>query len=129
MKKLSEAQADSALQVRTSDIFLMLGVLLISLFFIILPLFSISNKNSQVEIYSDSKLIYKTSLENPRAYSVSGVDFVIYDNSVYVREANCPDKLCKNQGKINKAGQSIICLPNKVVAKIVGTSEVDTIAY
>ena len=45
---------------------------------------------------------------------------VIEDGKAYVDEANCPDKLCKNMGKISTSGQSIICLPHKVVIEIVG---------
>ncbi len=33
-------------------------------------------------------------------------------------KADCPDKLCVKQGKISKSGESIICLPHKVVVKI-----------
>jgi hypothetical protein len=39
-------------------------------------------------------------------------------------DADCPDKLCEKQGKISKNGQSIICLPNKIVIKI--NSDTDT---
>ena len=37
-------------------------------------------------------------------------------------QADCPDKLCVNQKAISKNGESIICLPNKVVVTI-GSSE------
>ena len=33
-------------------------------------------------------------------------------------EADCPDKLCKNMGTIDKKGESIICLPHQVVVEI-----------
>ena len=53
----------------------------------------------------------------------------IADGKVWVTEASCPDKLCVKQGKIDKDGQSIICLPNKVVVKIVSdkTNDVDAV--
>jgi hypothetical protein len=50
-----------------------------------------------------------------------------------VEEASCPDGLCKSMGRISMSGQSIICLPNKVVIEILDksretpSSEIDVI--
>ena len=55
---------------------------------------------------------------------------VIKDGFVDMIWADCPDKLCVNHIAINKAGNSIICLPNKVVITIEKSfekSEIDTI--
>lgn len=54
----------------------------------------------------------------------------IWDSKVWITDASCPDKLCVKQGKIDKGGQSIICLPNKVVVKIVSdkTDDIDAVA-
>ena len=41
------------------------------------------------------------------------------DGTVSMTEADCPDQLCVKQGKIKAFGESIICLPNKVVLEIV----------
>jgi hypothetical protein len=40
-------------------------------------------------------------------------------------EANCPDKLCIHQGRIERQGPLIVCLPNRVVLRIVGGEEGD----
>ena len=54
---------------------------------------------------------------------------IIDDGVVWMEEADCPDKLCMNQGKISKAGQTIICLPNKVMVTIKGgTAQYDGVA-
>lgn len=42
---------------------------------------------------------------------------------VWLEEASCPDKICVQQGKIRYAGESIICLPNKLVVEVVGEDE------
>ena len=34
-------------------------------------------------------------------------------------ESPCPDKLCMHQGYINKSGQTILCLPEKVLVTVV----------
>lgn len=35
-----------------------------------------------------------------------------------VTEADCPDRICMKQGTIDKNGQSIICLPHRLVIRI-----------
>lgn len=48
----------------------------------------------------------------------------------YLTDSNCPDKICVHQGKISQNGQSIICLPHKLVITIESNNkaEVDTIS-
>lgn len=43
---------------------------------------------------------------------------VIKDGQAWIADATCPDKLCEKMGKISRGGQSIVCLPNKVVVEI-----------
>ena len=45
---------------------------------------------------------------------------VIRDGYAFVTYADCPDKLCVKQRKINKDGETIICLPHKLIIKISG---------
>ncbi|MCR4705333.1 MAG: NusG domain II-containing protein [Lachnospiraceae bacterium] len=42
----------------------------------------------------------------------------IEDGKVSVSEADCPDRICMKQGTIDKNGQSIICLPHRLVIRI-----------
>ena len=50
---------------------------------------------------------------------------VIADGKATIIEATCPDGVCVRHRAIDKAGQSIICLPNKVVVRVVGEPIVD----
>lgn len=43
---------------------------------------------------------------------------VIKDGKASVTEASCPDKICVRQGEVSESGQTIVCLPNKVVITI-----------
>ena len=53
----------------------------------------------------------------------------IEHDGVYMENANCPDKLCVHQGRISRTGQSIICLPNKIIVEIVGKKpDVDAVS-
>ena len=47
---------------------------------------------------------------------------VIEDRHAYISHADCPDKLCINQGKIWGSGQMIVCLPNRVTVTVEGVS-------
>jgi len=48
---------------------------------------------------------------------------LIYDGGARMVEASCPDKLCIYQGWINTEGPLIVCLPNRVVLRIVGDEQ------
>ena len=51
-------------------------------------------------------------------------------NRVRVVEADCPDKIDVKSGWIEKNNEMLVCLPNRVVVRIVGkNSELDGIAY
>lgn len=44
----------------------------------------------------------------------------IENGKVRVTEADCPDGICKEYRPISYVGQTIVCLPHKVVVEIVG---------
>ena len=52
----------------------------------------------------------------------------IKDGQVYMKKADCPDQICVKQGRKSKDGESITCLPNKVVVEVKGEdrSDMDT---
>lgn len=52
---------------------------------------------------------------------------VIEDGAIYMKSANCPDKLCIHQGRISDSSKKIICLPNRVIIEAVKKSEIDTV--
>ena len=43
---------------------------------------------------------------------------VIKDGKAYVLQADCPDKICVGHRAISKTGESIVCLPHKLVVSI-----------
>ncbi len=53
------------------------------------------------------------------------IDITIDNSGAIVSDVTCPDKLCQKTGKITKTGQSIVCLPNKVVIYIKGKANMD----
>lgn len=51
----------------------------------------------------------------------------IGDKQVRVIEADCPDQIDVKQGYISRIGETIVCLPNKLVIEIKGESGEDDI--
>ena len=47
----------------------------------------------------------------------------IKDGYASVVEADCPDKLCVKQKRISKSGESLICLPHRLVIQVAGEEE------
>ena len=45
---------------------------------------------------------------------------VIESGAARVAEANCPDQICVNHGAIRYEGESIVCLPHRLVVSIEG---------
>ncbi len=71
----------------------------------------------EVSIYVDSE-VYKTislrentTINIETEYGKTAV--VVAGGEVFIKETDCPNKLCKKSA-ISKAGQSIVCLPNRV---------------
>lgn len=59
------------------------------------------------------------------------IDIVIDEKGAYVSDVICPDRICQKTGLVSRVGQSIVCLPNKVIVYIEGEteSEVDDVSY
>lgn len=59
------------------------------------------------------------------------IDITADRNGVYVSDVVCPDRICEKTGIIDKVGQSIVCLPNKVQVYIEGSEKtnVDSVSH
>lgn len=51
----------------------------------------------------------------------------ISDNKIGIIEADCEDQVCMNPEYIEKPGESLVCLPHKVMIEIKGLAEDDII--
>lgn len=79
-------------------------------------------------IYQNGERVKELSLDRQEEYTVTGVyqNLVRIENGqVAVIESNCPGEDCVHRGWIQQAGQSIVCLPNRMEIRIEGESEVD----
>lgn len=101
----------------------LIGLLIIMAFISYIVIFNFMSKHGDVvEVYSQSKLIKKVPLDTDTEFEVkidNHVNVIRVENGfVFMLDADCPDKLCKKQGKIRNSGETIICLPNKIVIRV-----------
>lgn len=96
-----------------------------------------SNTGNYVEIEQNGVVIHKMPLDINAVYNVESSGEVtntveVKNGSVSVTYANCPDQICVNHRPVNLSGESIICLPNRVVVSVVEAdgreSEIDGVA-
>ncbi|WMJ85695.1 NusG domain II-containing protein [Anaerocolumna sp. MB42-C2] len=83
-----------------------------------------------VVVKVDGKVYKELPLNKDTTFEITGVRggrnlLVIKDGHADVVDATCPDKLCVNQRQIDKDGETIVCLPNKVVVEIESSKESD----
>ena len=81
------------------------------------------------EIRSDGALIATVDLRVDQEFTVTtawgGENVVtVRSGAIAVTEANCPDHYCMHRGFCS-GGNSIVCLPNKLVISFPGESDVD----
>lgn len=46
-----------------------------------------------------------------------------------VTDSDCPNHDCEDFGAVSKAGQSIMCLPHRMLVRIDGKTDVDAVIY
>ncbi len=80
-----------------------------------------SGEGDEVKISVDGSEVFSASLNTDDEIVIEtefGKNTIVIENSkVYVKDADCSNKLCE-KGHISKGGQSIVCLPNKLVVAI-----------
>ena len=75
-----------------------------------------------VTVTVDRQLWGSYSLHEDRVVEIvsdSGSNLLVIEGgAAYVREASCPDGICSSHRPIRHDGESIICLPNRVVIEV-----------
>lgn len=117
------------------DIILLVVVLLIGGIFALMMALRPAAGSGIVEITVDGDVYQQLSLLEDASVEIDGYGggknhLVIADGVVHMESASCPDGICVRHRPITKDGESIICLPNRVVVTIHSTEEgsVDAVA-
>lgn len=128
----SEFKTDSGTGKNTKikrDIFLIAAFLCVALI-IYAFLYLSSSEGDIVIVKVDGTVVKELPLNQDDEFTVSGFQgginsIIIRNGSVLASDADCPDKLCVKTGKINRVGETIVCLPHRVVVEIKSNSVSD----
>ena len=56
-----------------------------------------------------------------RIEGAAGYNLLVIENGeAWIMEADCPNRLCVQTGRIRYGGQSIVCLPHRLAVRIAG---------
>lgn len=61
------------------------------------------------------------------SFETEGVCIRVSDGKAWVERSDCPDKSCTRCRPIRGAGESIVCLPNRVTVTIEGEGALDAV--
>ena len=76
----------------------------------------------------DRQIIGTYSLAIDRVVDITTADgemnrLVIRDGKAFMESATCPDGVCVSHRPISREGETIVCLPHKVVVTVIGGNE------
>lgn len=80
------------------------------------------------EIYHDGRLVMTVDLRVDSHFNLEGMEIAVSGGRISGVDSDCPDRICVNQGAIDRPGIPIVCVPNRVVIKIpAGDTQFDAI--
>lgn len=117
---------------KRNDWLLAAGILIVAVVLFCVPIFRGAQNGGSVSVMVDGELFGTYSLGVDQTVDINGSNrLVISGGTARMEWADCPDQVCVHHREISLDGESIICLPNRVVLAVEGREtdrEVDGIA-
>ncbi|MDE5605337.1 MAG: NusG domain II-containing protein [Eubacterium sp.] len=112
--------------------FILIAVVAVIVGALVFFLYGFDREGAYVQIEIDGNITETLSLNEDAIREIATENggknvLVIKDGEAEMREANCPDGICTHHRKIHRNGDSIICLPHKVVVSVVNERNADDI--
>ena len=106
---------------KKSDVILIVSIFLICVVLVALTFTNKAADKVKVTVNGKEYATYNIYKEAEHTIKTeNGVNVLVIKNgTAYFKDSDCPDKTCENMGKIKKAGDSIVCLPHRVIAEVV----------
>ena len=127
---MKEKETKSKHHIR-NDMILIICLLLVAVIGM-LYLFRFRSRGDTVKVTVDGKLYGTYSLSQNITEDICTGDngeyhncLVIHDGKAYIEKATCPDGICVAHSPIYRDGESIVCLPQRVVITVITQNDSD----
>ncbi|MCR4741084.1 MAG: NusG domain II-containing protein [Lachnospiraceae bacterium] len=113
---------------KKGDIIFIIATILACVFISVITVKGTGSHEAVVCVSVDGKETARYPLSEDRSVLIEGarglkVNLRIHENRAEVESADCPDKLCVHQFPVKKEGDSIVCLPARVMITVRDSSD------
>lgn len=112
--------------IKKRDIVLAAVLLILGITGVIIVKYGLKSGNT-ADVYIDDKLVQTIDMSVDDEYTFQtdkGSNTVeVRNGAVSMKSADCPDKVCVRMGTKNRNGETITCLPHKLVIEVHGGQE------
>ena len=121
---MSRFRISKRLKPSAGDFIVMGAVIIAAVLLGIYLLLGRRSSSKHILIWQDGELKYDfvmSELTEKKIITIQGkytAEIAISQDYAAVVKSNCPHEDCVEQGAVSKAGESVICLPNRLVVEI-----------
>lgn len=109
---------------KKNDWIMVAVVIVIAAVFMGVQFFGKNSGSGRVEVQVDGVVYGSYPLYREQKVDINDTNrLTIVNGTAEIEWASCPDQVCVHHKEISRNGESIICLPNKVVISIVDGEE------
>ena len=91
------------------------------------------SKKAEASVYHEGNLLKDVKLDKDQEFHLLNgkMRIEIKEGRIRVRESDCPRQICVNTGWLQYPGESVVCVPYKVLIEVksAGSPLVDAVVY
>lgn len=108
---------------KRNDYLLAAAILLAALLLFLLLSFGMApGARIRIQVDGEEYGVYSLA-EEQKIQTGDGNTVQIQNGAARMEWADCPDQLCLHQREISRSGETIVCLPNRIIITVLGGEE------
>ena len=103
---------------RKGDFLIALIILVTASALWVYPFLRTAENARHAVVMQDGEVLYTLALNRDKTINLPEATISVSDGGVAIIRSTCPDQICVNTGRIDKPGQSIVCVPHRIIIQI-----------